>query len=511
MVRKKIWQHSRVVILGFFASLLYACAAQVQATPPASNPLITAVQPSEDPSFPTTALTTLPETPAATRTSDQAISLEGARLVEALRGGGYVILVSAAASDPRQSGSGISGLETCSLLSTIDEQDQLDAQALGEAFLSLNIPFGQVWYSQTCHSRDIALLAFGRADSWEQASESSITLHERLSTPPQPGTNTVYVVPTIDIPDELDNSLAESEAAILRPLERDGFELVARVLPTGWKDLEQDAPDLVQVESYDSGETLIEKVEPTAQSGIPLIDPEQIGGLTGSVQPNAAVPAVQSRLLPDLLTLPPSDLLLRTNPVDGTRLIRFTNSIMNNGPGRMELWGTRNPETGKVTVKQRIRNRDNSTNAITVGEFFFHPEHNHWHFGNFARYEILSLEPDGELKTVVAFSNKVSYCLRDDEIANDFISTTRQTYTSCNQETQGISVGWVDTYRYHLEGQSIDITSLSNGVYALRSTVNPDENLWELDYGNNSAILYIEIKDRSVDVIDFSVALKKAN
>jgi len=367
----------------------------------------------------------------------------------------------------------------------------------------------QVWYSQTCHSRDIAMLAFSRADSWEGESVSKATLHERLSTLPQPGTNTVYVVPTVDIPDEIDNSLAGGEAAILYPLEGDGFELVARVLPTEWKSLEQDAPDVVRVEPFVSGEIPLEEIEPTHQPGIPLIVPDQVGGLTGSVQPNAAAPAVRSRLLPDLLTLPPSDLLLRTNPVDGTRLIRFTNSIMNNGPGTMELWGTRNPETGKVTVKQRIRNRDNSTDAITVGEFFFHPEHNHWHFGNFARYEIWSLEPDGGLKSIVAFSNKVSYCLRDDELANDFLSTSRQTYTSCNQETQGISVGWVDTYRYHLEGQSIDITSLSNGVYALRSTVNPDENLWELDYANNSEILYIEIKDKGVDVIDFSVALKK--
>ncbi|MGB7875250.1 MAG: lysyl oxidase family protein, partial [Anaerolineales bacterium] len=79
-----------------------------------------------------------------------------------------------------------------------------------------------------------------------------------------------------------------------------------------------------------------------------------------------------------------------------------------------------------------------------------------------------------------------------------------QSYTACDQNSQGISVGWIDTYRHHLEGQCIDITFLPDGVYALRSVVDPDKKLWERNYENNDAILYFELAGKSVNVIELT-------
>ncbi len=207
-------------------------------------------------------------------------------------------------------------------------------------------------------------------------------------------------------------------------------------------------------------------------------------------------------ILPDLVTLPPSDLNLRVNPSNGQKLLRFTNFIANNGPGKMELWGDSDPETGNVTVTQHITTAQDSIQKVAVGEFFFHREHNHWHFGNFARYEVLSLTLDVDLDRVLASGNKISYCLRDDARSNIPDAARWQTYTSCEKEEQGISVGWIDVYRYHLPGQSIDISSLSDGVYALRSTVNPGKNIWEQNTENNAAILFIQIEGNHVKMID---------
>jgi len=208
--------------------------------------------------------------------------------------------------------------------------------------------------------------------------------------------------------------------------------------------------------------------------------------------------------LPDLITLPLTDLRIRVNPTSGQKLLRFTNAIMNKGLGTMELWGEANPDTGKVTVAQRIYNIDGSGHNITVGEFFFHMEHNHWHYGKFARYEIWSLESGGDLDSVVAFSNKVSYCLRDDQRSDVPGEPSYQNYTACDQNVQGISVGWSDIYWYHLEGQDINITTLPDGVYALRSVVDPDRKLWERDYENNDAIAYFELEGDRVKVIELT-------
>ena len=71
-------------------------------------------------------------------------------------------------------------------------------------------------------------------------------------------------------------------------------------------------------------------------------------------------------------------------------------------------------------------------------------------------------------------------------------------------------MGWIDIYRQYLAGQKIDITSLPNGIYALRSTVNPENNLMETTRENNTAILYIEIEDDRVKVIEPSDILSDA-
>jgi hypothetical protein len=270
---------------------------------------------------------------------------------------------------------------------------------------------------------------------------------------------------------------------------------VTQILPHEWAALEKNITNLVQVEPFASEAVPMEQVEPTRES-----DAADQSGLLVPLTPFATVQP--GLVLPDLATLPPTDLRIRTNPVDGHKLLRFTNSIANDGPGKMELWGDTNPNGGKMTVTQYIYDTEDVPDKRVVGEFLFHPEHDHWHLGDFALYEIWSVGLDGELESVVAVSNKISYCLRDDQKSDLPEAPAYQTYTICDHERQGISVGWIDIYRYHLPGQSIDITFLLDGVYALRSTVNPENRLWELNRENNTAILYIEIEGDSVRVVE---------
>lgn len=218
--------------------------------------------------------------------------------------------------------------------------------------------------------------------------------------------------------------------------------------------------------------------------------------------PGQALTDEEYLLLPDLVTLPPTDLRIRVNPADGHKILRFTNSIINIGPGKIELWGDNKSGTGKVTVTQYIYTIEDSIENVDVGEFFFHPEHDHWHLGNFARYDVLSFSPDGDFDTVVATSNKISYCLRDDARSDIPDASVRQSYTSCDLERQGISIGWIDIYRHYLPGQSIDVTFLPDGIYALRSTVDPEDSLWESSRANNTAILHFEIVGNKVNIVE---------
>ena len=61
----------------------------------------------------------------------------------------------------------------------------------------------------------------------------------------------------------------------------------------------------------------------------------------------------------------------------------------------------------------------------------------------------------------------------------------------------GISVGWLDAYDAHIEGQYIDVTGLPSGRYVLTHTVNEDGSLAESDYSNNaSSVLFRLMKRR---------------
>jgi hypothetical protein len=224
---------------------------------------------------------------------------------------------------------------------------------------------------------------------------------------------------------------------------------------------------------------------------------------------SAATPTIDpDLLLPDLQTLPPYDLVIRVVSATDRKLLRLSNSILNGGPGAIEMLGVFNPATGKTTVTQHIYKVDGTSLDYAAGEFVYHPGHQHWHLENFVSYEVWSLTRKGALDAVVAFSDKVSYCLQDDS-RSDIPGSSRRTYTQCDRKVQGISVGWIDTYTWDTEGQIVDITDVPDDLYALRSTVDPANRLWEVDDTNNSATVYIEIVDNRVRIVDEASVLER--
>lgn len=205
--------------------------------------------------------------------------------------------------------------------------------------------------------------------------------------------------------------------------------------------------------------------------------------------------------LPDLRTLPPDDLAVRRLS-RSRRVLRLANTVWNNGQGPLELVGELNPITQQTQVRQRVHTENGEPQEYVVGEFIWHPRHDHWHFEQFAVYQLWSLSEYGELQRVVASSTKLSYCLIDtDIIARSRLDDVRRRYYGCGRKLQGLSVGWGDRYESNLDGQSLEITHLSDGLYALTSTTNPNATLLEADYTNNTAVVYLRLAGNSVTVL----------
>lgn len=228
-----------------------------------------------------------------------------------------------------------------------------------------------------------------------------------------------------------------------------------------------------------------------------------------------------SPLPPDLTTRRPDDLhLVRADSEGESDLLRFSNEILNRGLGPMEMRPQGNDcdgdsETDDRTAMQRVFQDvngdgvfDRATEGTSVVETqasctVFHPEHNHWHFQDFALYELVKITKSGGLGKVAASSEKVGFCLVDSNHAKPNLAgspTWRHYYGACNEEDPtGISVGWSDVYSYSLYHQWIVVDDVANGLYCLRSTADPDNKIEETNDGNNSRSIKVRLRTDTVE------------
>jgi hypothetical protein len=206
----------------------------------------------------------------------------------------------------------------------------------------------------------------------------------------------------------------------------------------------------------------------------------------------AAAPAAAgaaTTLYPDLRTLPPSDLRFDTVNYNGvtSNVLRFSNTAWNAGQGPLELHGTLG---GSSTISQRLFDDAGGGTFVTVAnDFVFHPGHNHFHFEDFAEYElwtkadfdawVASGRSVGGAKKV---GDKTTFCIMDTGLVKALPgSPSTAVYSQCGATVQGMSVGWGDTYGWQLPEQWIDLggSFLADGSYVLRSVADPRNKLYE--------------------------------
>jgi len=204
-----------------------------------------------------------------------------------------------------------------------------------------------------------------------------------------------------------------------------------------------------------------------------------------------------TQLLPDLITSPTP---LRDNSIDyetipGKKLLRLSNSSPNIGVGKMELRGGRILGDGKREVYQRIYLSNGSFVSRLAGIFEYHPEHKHIHFQDYAVYRLRTVTPNSGVGTIVASSEKVSFCLRNSVVYNRNLPgfNPKSEYKNCSSNIQGIGVGYADFYRKNLYGQWIDITDVAPGQYWIESEVDPLNRLKESNEENNIARSMVNI------------------
>jgi hypothetical protein len=204
-----------------------------------------------------------------------------------------------------------------------------------------------------------------------------------------------------------------------------------------------------------------------------------------------------TQLLPNLVALRASE--IGVNWSGAAKELRFSTTSANLGDGPLELYG------GQVTgdsqqVHQRIYNNDGTSSDRVAGSMTYHEAHGHIHFDDYADYVLESETAPGQsLRT----GTKQTFCIIDTDRINHRLpgAPKKAVYTTCGSE-QGMSVGWGDTYRYYLAGQSIDITGLPDGDYRLIIRIDPKGRLLETDESDNESMVRVRITGDSVTVLD---------
>jgi broad specificity phosphatase PhoE len=152
-----------------------------------------------------------------------------ASLWEALRKGGYVVLIRHASTEPGLGDPKGFRVGDCATQRNLSEAGREEARRIGRRFREERVPVRAVYTSPWCRCRDTAVLAFGRAEDWEPLSsffdfpdrEAAYTesVKQRVSGYGRralPG-NVVMVTHNVNIAALTQLSVATAEIVVVRP------------------------------------------------------------------------------------------------------------------------------------------------------------------------------------------------------------------------------------------------------------------------------------------------------
>ena len=181
--------------------------------------------------------------------------LSGLELVQALRQGGYIILIRHPTTEHTQADTDPWHLDNIQAQRQLSDKGRGQSQSIGQALKALGLPVGHVVTSKFYRAIEAAkLAAFSDIQSSLDVSEGGLVvpplenqrrteaLRKLLATPPAAGTNTVIISHRPNIMDAAGKDffdLAEGEASIFKPKAPEGFALVARVKAEGWSEMAQ--------------------------------------------------------------------------------------------------------------------------------------------------------------------------------------------------------------------------------------------------------------------------------
>jgi len=203
---------------------------------------------------------------------------------------------------------------------------------------------------------------------------------------------------------------------------------------------------------------------------------------------------------PDLRSLPAWGIAItdgEAGDVPGKDYLAFSANVWNAGPAPLVVDGFRSPGKNLMDSYQYFYDAAGKQIGYTPsGTMEWDPRegHEHWHFTDFASYQLLSADQTQQVR-----SGKEAFCLANTDAINYTVKNANwhpyntDLSTACGEKNsisvrEVLDVGSGDTYSQYRPGQSFDVTGLPNGTYYIQVIANPAKRLQETNLNNNVSL-----------------------
>src|SRR5262249_8454463 len=199
--------------------------------------------------------------------------------------------------------------------------------------------------------------------------------------------------------------------------------------------------------------------------------------------------------LPDLVALPSWGIVTSHTP-SGRDLLDFAATVWIGGSSPLDVEGFRSQGSPVMNAYQYFWRNGHVIGRTRAGtmEFDSRHGHHHWHFEQFARYNLLTAD-----KKLAVRSHKQGFCLAPEDPVDllaphamwqpPAIGTTGQCGAAATVWVREmLPTGWGATYFNPVAGQSFDITNVPNGPYYIQVIANPLHVLHETRTSNDISV-----------------------
>src|SRR3990172_12150082 len=156
------------------------------------------------------------------------------------KGGGEVVVMGHASTDPGVGAPATLRLEDCATQRNLSAAGREEARRIGEAFRARGAPIGEVLSSRWCRCLETARLAFGKVEPWpaldsffrDRSREPAQTAAVRARAAERPGAgNLILVTPQVKITALTGVFPAQGEVVVLTPQGNGTFRIAGRLPP----------------------------------------------------------------------------------------------------------------------------------------------------------------------------------------------------------------------------------------------------------------------------------------